>query len=230
MRLGDRRVRWIAVASLALMAAGCLIVWNHRPSPATVPPVSQPSAAGPMAPNSANSAQPEAIATPTYLRVASIGVSTPLSALGLQADQTVEVPSDPDDAGWFDLGTSPGEVGSAVILGHIDSTAGPAIFSRLHELAPGRQIEVSMSNGAVVTFEVTSVETFLKTSFPAERVYGLQGGKRLNLVTCGGRFEKSKGHYESNVVAFTRWVSSTPANAMFRASPVRGHRKSRTAT
>jgi sortase (surface protein transpeptidase) len=143
------------------------------------------------------------------LSIPAIDVSTSLARLGLQPDRTVEVPSDADQAGWYELGTQPGDLGSAVILGHVDSSSGPAVFYRLSELRPGDRLSVVRLDGSTVHFEVTSVMTYANSAFPAQRVYAAQGRKRLNLVTCGGDYDASNGGYQSNVVVYTRWAGTS---------------------
>lgn len=143
---------------------------------------------------------PVADTRPAGLRIPSIGVATRLVRLGLQADGTVEVPLDPDDAGWYRLGPAPGVSGSAVILGHVDSTTGPAVFYRLRELRAGNRIEVARRDGTVVRFAVRSIETYANADFPAADVYRNDGAPTLTLVTCGGAYNKAKGGYQANVV------------------------------
>ena len=129
--------------------------------------------------------------------------------LGLNEDGTVEVPEDPERAGWFDLGTTPGQRGSAVILGHVDSLDGPAVFADLGTLRTGDHIEVGLSDDTLVTFEVRRVATFPNAEFPARRVYaGTTDRRVLNLVTCGGEYDRDRGGYQSNVVVFTRRVAN----------------------
>jgi sortase (surface protein transpeptidase) len=148
---------------------------------------------------------------PLELRIPAIGVSTSMTELGLNPDNTVEVPTDFQQAGWFAPGPSPGQPGSAVILGHVDSYRGPAVFFRLRSLHPGDAVEVRLADGAVAHFAVTAVETYLKDQFPAERVYGPHGNSALQLVTCGGEFDRQARSYLSNIVAYTSLVAVTPA-------------------
>lgn len=149
---------------------------------------------------------------PGHLSIPSIGVSTDLVALGLNADRTVEVPSDPDRAGWFDQGPYPGQPGSAVVLGHVDSTAGPAVFHELSRLGPGDTIEVTLAGGSVATFRVDRVATYANEDFPAQEVYaGDPDLRALNLVTCGGEYDAARGGWQSNVVVFAEYVSTSDA-------------------
>jgi sortase (surface protein transpeptidase) len=120
----------------------------------------------------------------------------------------VQVPTDFAQVGWYRQGPTPGETGSAVILGHVDSYQGPAVFYRLREIRPGDHVEVTREDGSITQFEVTSVHTYPKTEFPAEQVYASVDGSHLQLVTCGGQFDNEARSYQSNVVVFTRLVSS----------------------
>jgi hypothetical protein len=146
-------------------------------------------------------------AVPVRLRIPSIGVDTGLQRLGRDGDGAVEVPGGPhkwDEAGWYagPGGTRPGDPGSAVMLGHVDSTSGPAVFYRLRELRPGDPITVARADGTAVRFAVDRVEQYPKTRFPTDDVYYSDLTPRLRLVTCGGSFDFAKGHYRSNVIVF----------------------------
>jgi hypothetical protein len=147
---------------------------------------------------------------PVSLRIPAMGVSSTLSQLGLNADKSPQVPTKYQEPGWYKLGPAPGMMGSAVILGHVDDRKGPAVFYKLATLKSGDKVDVSLANGAVAHFAVKAVETFLKAQFPSQKVYGPHGVRGLQLVTCGGDFDKTTGHYLSNIVAFTTLVSTTP--------------------
>lgn len=145
--------------------------------------------------------------SPLQLTISSLGVDTRMVELGLQEDGSVEVPSDPAVAGWFRLGTVPGHRGSSVILGHVDSVDGPAVFAGLSTMKRRDRVVVALSDDTIATFEVTGIETYANADFPADRVYaGTRRGRELNLVTCGGTYDSERGGYQSNVVVFTRRV------------------------
>lgn len=175
------------------------------PQPTSIAP--HPTSVVPREPRHRATTSPAPAPVPSRLDIAAIGLSTSLGALGLNEDGTVEVPKDPALAGWFNLGTVPGRRGSAVILGHVDSPAGPAVFADLATLSVGDDIEVGLSNGTVVTFEVQEVATFANADFPAQRVYAdTTGRSALNLVTCGGEYDRDRGGYQSNVIVFSERV------------------------
>ncbi len=142
---------------------------------------------------------------PAVLGIPGIDVATPVVDLGLQLDGTVEVPEDPAVAGWFEPGTVPGAVGSSVILGHVDSRSGPAVFSRLGELTVGDVVWVRRDDHSAAKFVVGSVRTYEHDEFPAQRLYATPHRRRvLNLITCGGAYDPGAGGYQANVVVHAR--------------------------
>jgi hypothetical protein len=147
---------------------------------------------------------------PLSLSVPALGIKIGVDRLGLQPDHQVMVPVNTTIVGWYDLGPTPGQIGSAVILGHVDSYVGPGTFFNLKLLKAGNSIAVTLDDGSVTHFVVTRVVQYSKTTFPDRLVYGSHGTRALNLVTCGGIFDHATGHYESNIVVFSRLVSVTP--------------------
>ncbi len=220
---------WLVAPVLLVLGAACLAggLETHRhplaapvtssehrriPSPTTAPltktavevaPAAAVAPAGAVVPVVAHS-------VPVSLSIPAIGVSVSLSSLGLNSTGTVQVPTDYQQPGWYDLGPSPGQEGSSVILGHVDTSQGPSIFFHLPTLQVGDTVAVTLTDGAVATFQVNAVTSYLKTQFPAALVYGTHGDSALQLVTCGGAFDTATGHYLSNVVVYTTLVSSTP--------------------
>src|SRR3984957_19369958 len=154
---------------------------------------------------------PAAVArsVPVAVRIPAIGLAVWLTQLGLNANGTVAVPTSVQVPGWFSPGPSPGQVGSAVILGHVDSYQGPGVFFQLRTLQPGNQITVNLADGVIATFQVKSVVMYQKTQFPDQQVYGSSGSSELQLVTCGGTFDSQTGHYLSNIVVYSSFVSAT---------------------
>lgn len=150
---------------------------------------------------------------PERLRVPRIDVDTRLMDLDLTARRELQVPplSQPWTAGWYDRSPVPGEVGPAVLAGHVDSRTGPAVFFRLHELRRGDRIVVDRSDGRTATFAVDRVEEVSKSSFPTKRVYGATPRPELRLITCGGTFDAASGHYLANVVVYAHLTALTPA-------------------
>lgn len=182
---------------------------TSSPSPATTPSDQPAGIASQVAPAPESTWEDVPASRgldPARIRIPSIGVDAEVIDLGLNPDGTLEVPGDFADTGWFSRGPQPGRYGASVIAGHIDSTDGPAVFFRLDELVTGDQVIVEGPGGDTVTFQVETVEQFAKDSFPTERVYSFTRHPTLRLVTCGGPFDDTIGHYEDNVIAFARRV------------------------
>jgi LPXTG-site transpeptidase (sortase) family protein len=150
-------------------------------------------------------------APPVAVRIPAIDVHSELLALGSNPDGTLQVPQpgpDYDRAAWFEGSPRPGEPGPAVIEGHVDSARnGPSVFYSLGALETGDRVEVARADGSTVAFEVYDARVVPKDDFPVLEVYGNTPGPELRLITCGGPFDRSAGHYEDNVVVFARQVA-----------------------
>ncbi|HYI62901.1 MAG TPA: class F sortase [Acidimicrobiales bacterium] len=161
----------------------------------TVPPPAPTGVPG----GEALPAQPRG--TPARIVISSIEVDAPVVDLARNADASLAVP-DWEKTGWWERGPEPGQRGPAVVVGHVDSTNGPAVFSRLDELRPGAVIEVALDGGGAVRYGVLRTERFAKDAFPSLAVYGLTPGPELRLITCDGEFDTATGHYVDNLVVF----------------------------
>jgi sortase (surface protein transpeptidase) len=196
----------LAVAGLAFTVRP---LGSERPAERAALPPRAAAAAGRLSPGPAVPPGGTPVVTPRHLTIPTIGVSTQLEQLGMRADQTVEVPRNASRAGWFDLGPVPGRLGASVVLGHVDSVEGPAVFYRLSQLRPGDRVRVRLSDGSVVRFAVRKVATYANADFPARRVYaGAAGRRELNLVTCGGWYDEDRGGWQGNVVVFAELVGA----------------------
>lgn len=149
-------------------------------------------------------AAPEArsTATPVSVSIPAIGVRSSLEDLHRGAAGELDPPVDWDRAGWFSDGIVPGEVGPAVIAGHVDSPTSAAVFFRLDELVAGDEIRVRMSDGSIRTFIVDRSERAAKSAFPTSDVYGPTPTPQLRLITCDGTFDTATGHYTDNLIVF----------------------------
>jgi hypothetical protein len=190
-RTGPALLRLVLALLVAAVGAVALLV------PGSAPPAG--AAPGPVV---LAAQAPAAGALPLRVRVPAAGVDSGLVDLGLDAAGALEVPADPALAGWYAQGPVPGDVGPAVIAGHVDSRDGPAVFSRLRDLSAGDEVLVDRSDGTTARFTVDRVERHPKDAFPTDAVYGPTADAQLRLVTCGGDFDHSAGSYEDNVVVF----------------------------
>jgi hypothetical protein len=153
---------------------------------------------------------------PVSVNIPAIGVTSSLLDLGLNPDGTIQVPSlftDAGEAAWYKYSATPGQIGTSVIEGHVDSYLGPAVFFRLGALQPGDTIDVTLADGITAIFRVTGVREYLKTEFPAKTIYGTTHYAALRLITCGGVFDYATGHYLSSTVVFASLISSRSAGS-----------------
>ncbi|MET4051682.1 LPXTG-site transpeptidase (sortase) family protein [Frigoribacterium sp. PvP054] len=165
-------------------------------------PTAAPSATGTAPPAVDALATVGAGVAPAAVSVPAIGLDAPLIDLGIADDGAMEVPVDADDVGWFTGGGKPGGRGPTVIAAHVDSASGPAVFARLDELVAGDRVDVTTVEGGVVGYVVTEVLDVPKAEFPTGRVFGAQPTDQLRLITCGGVFDRSSGHYDQNRIVF----------------------------
>lgn len=141
--------------------------------------------------------------TAARVEIPAIAVDSSLEQLPLDPATGVLVPpTEWLSAGWYRDGTVPGDVGPAVVAGHVDSTSGPAVFARLGELVPGDEIRITLSTGEVTVFVVDSQTDAPKNAFPTSLVYGPTPTAQLRLITCDGDFDSSTGHYVDNLIVF----------------------------
>ena len=139
---------------------------------------------------------------PVHLDIPAIAVDAELGRVGLTAPGTIAVPADWQQPAWFVESAMPGAVGPAVIVGHLDSRVGPAVFWRLGSLRVGDAVVVTRRDGDVLRFRVTRVTAFDRSHFPTAEVYGPAAAPVLRLITCAGVFDRSSGVYSQNVVVF----------------------------
>jgi sortase (surface protein transpeptidase) len=202
-RLG--RGLWAGTAAIALLLAGCSVVsrGGAKQSETSNPSATEQARRGVDAAQGFHSERGfQGTPNPTRIEIPKIQVSSSLARLGRAKDGTVEVPGPWGVAGWYALGPRPGDPGSAVILGHVDSNNGPAVFYRLRELRRGDQIKVGRADGSSATFVVERTAQYSKQRFPTDEVYYPTLSPALRLVTCGGQFDYTAGHYKSNIIVF----------------------------
>ncbi|MFK0168603.1 class F sortase [Streptomyces sp. NPDC090306] len=151
---------------------------------------------------------PLARSRPLKVALPAIFIEAPVIGLGLDKKGRLGAPpmSRPKLVGWNQDGPSPGEAGTSVIVGHRDTTTGPAIFLNLNALHHGDTVKVTRADRRIAVFTVDEVKKYTKDKFPNEKVYGTTKRPELRLLTCGGRFDKKSG-YSANVVVFAHLTS-----------------------
>jgi LPXTG-site transpeptidase (sortase) family protein len=212
---GRRIALVLAALSLVLGAVAAFALVNHRSdaphiralgslTPATTRPVTAPSTTAPVSTTPSAPQYPTATTVPparpvTGVSLPAIGVEAPVVPVGVQpGTNDVEIP-DIDHVGWYQLGPSPGQEGSAVLVGHVDGEGRPGVFFDLGKLVPGDVVTVDFADGGHLDFRVVGIQQVAKAALPAD-LFSRDGDPRLTLITCGGAFDSSTGHYVDNVV------------------------------
>lgn len=141
-------------------------------------------------------------AEPASLHIPSLNVSAPFIKLALNRDRTIEVPKTEHKVGWFIYGAKPGDTGPAVVVGHLDSPKGPAVFQNLKNIKVGEEIKITRQDNSTVTYKVDAIEKYSQDNFPTEKVYGSIDFAGIRVITCSGYFDTKKGHYSENLIVF----------------------------
>jgi sortase (surface protein transpeptidase) len=149
-------------------------------------------------------AKPLAFSRPVQLEIPKLDVDAPVMRLGLAANHTVAVPplQNHNLAGWYDGSVTPGQQGTSVLLGHVDSFTGISVFFYIKTLRRGNQIKVMRANGSTAIFTVDGVQRVVKSAFPTSDVYGRVKYPGLRLITCGGPFDTGTRQYLDNIVVY----------------------------
>lgn len=192
----------LALPLLAGCAAAEAPVASAAPEPSQSP--SSSAAVPEIATRDASigGAQAAATVAPVRLSIPQLNIDMRIDAMGLDGDGAMALPDNASDAGWYKFG--PGvanEAGATVIAAHVDSRHdGIGPFSRLKDASPGSTISVAGSDGSTVDYVVTEVRSVGKIDAPMAEVFDRAGDPRLTLVTCGGEFDSSAGHYVDNII------------------------------
>ncbi len=144
---------------------------------------------------------------PIALTIAALGVQSTVDRVGLGAGGEIEAPARWQVPGWYSAGPAPGQQGPAVVLGHVDSPQGPAVFARLDELRPGDRIEVTRADASTAVFAVDRSISVPQEGFPTAEVYGPTPDVELRLITCDGPYDRAAGRYLHNLVVFATLAS-----------------------
>ncbi|NUL28964.1 class F sortase [Streptomyces lunaelactis] len=201
----SRRGSWFTVACVLLL--GLFLLRNGSAEGSGGPPQPPSAVAARYGASDTLPARPDPLprSVPRRISVPSVALDAPLTEAGLDAGGWVEAPplENGNLAGWYTGAVTPGERGTAVIVGHVDNTAGPAAFFALGAVKRGSEVEILRGDGRTAVFAVYGVEVLTKKNFPAARVYQDTPEPELRVITCGGGYSKKTG-YDGNVVAFAR--------------------------
>jgi sortase (surface protein transpeptidase) len=216
--------RWLTAllltAGLGLLAGAPLVWWLTQPpasvgevpaaaaleAPAPEPePEPEPEPVAEPEPEPEPEPQPEPVADPVGIRIDAISVDAPVIPVGLNPDRSMEIPHNVSQIGWYEPGVRPGEDGSAVLSGHVDSrTQGKGAFFELRRLDVDDVVTITHEDGTERSWRVVARELYPKDELPVDDVFRWGGDEQhLVLITCGGGFDSNTRNYTDNVVVYT---------------------------
>ncbi|TDD67902.1 class F sortase [Actinomadura darangshiensis] len=211
-RPGGRHALAAAAAVLALAGGGAIVKAAADQEPP--PPAPQASSGLRAEPSAEDGGAPEpsgpalAASPPVRITIPAIDVAAPTTGLALKADRSLEVPHGATKVGWYTGAPTPGELGPAVLAGHVTWDGDPAVFFHLGDLHPGDTVKVDRRDGVTAVFRVTGVKQTAKNAFPTKDVYGYIGHAGLRLITCGGTYVQQQRRHLDNVIVFAELASS----------------------
>lgn len=201
------RNRKVAAFAVFLICFGFLFWYGAvtrglflKPEPVVVSPVLTESGAALSLPK----------ATPMKIRIKKANIEANFEApLGLKESGEIETPESYETVAYYKYGPTPGEIGPAVVLGHVDSFEGPAVFFSLGQLTEGDQIDIERVDGTIATFAVTSMERRPQRDFPTASVYGDIPYAGLRLITCTGIYDHGELRYSHNLIVYAALVATS---------------------
>lgn len=143
---------------------------------------------------------------PVRVEIPAIELDTDLITLGLDADGAMQVLPNGFPAGWFTGSPTPGELGPAILVGHVHWQHKVGVFGKLGDVKADNQIRVTRADGSIAVFVVSRTEQVTKQAFPSGQVYGNIGSAGLRVITCGG-YDPASHVYEDNVIVFAKLVA-----------------------
>ncbi|PTR30283.1 sortase family protein [Rhodococcus sp. OK519] len=193
-----------ACAATVMLLAGCATTASESRTPPTT--TLTPTPASDLVATAAPGPAMSTALRPARIVIPAIGVDSDLVDLGLEPDGALQVPPGAFPAGWYSGSPVPGEIGPAIVAGHVDWDGEPGVFLRLHELSPGDRVDAVRSDGVTARFRVARVERYAKAAFPTAAVYGDIDYPGLRLITCGGEFDTAARSYRDNTVVYAELV------------------------
>ncbi|MEU1405375.1 class F sortase [Streptomyces sp. NPDC005728] len=201
---GGRLILWgVAIVVIAVTVFGGHHEANDTPGASRVS-----GATGPARTGTQDAGEPLPHSVPLRLLIPKISVDAPFAALSIGTSGQLRPP--PADnvnlVGWYAGGASPGEAGTSIIAGHVDTVTSPAVFAHLDQLVRGDRFSVDRADGRTADFVVDDTETFAKDDFPSKKVYADTARPEVRLITCAGDYDHSVGDYMDNLVVFAHLV------------------------
>ena len=138
---------------------------------------------------------------PVQIRISAIGAIIPIIPVGVTPTGIIDTPHNFVQAGWYEGGISPGEIGGAVIDGHVDNGAGiDGVFKHLRDVRVGDEIAVTMSDGGVIGFRVIDSIAYPYAKVPMADIVHKSGAAYLSLITCHGTWNPETKAYDERLI------------------------------
>ncbi|WP_370101313.1 class F sortase [Streptacidiphilus sp. MAP12-20] len=209
----ERRHGRAALALLLPLLLGAWMVWDgsqtsRPPAPSAAQSFAGPATLAPV-PAPVPSVKPLPASPPVRIKIPIIGVDAPVTPLGIDANGQLATPDDKNRnlAGWYQGGVTPGQLGTALLDGHVDTWGGPAVFYNLGSLRKGHQVQLLRKDGRTAVFAVDAVEVYAKDQFPSDKVYHAAPDAEIRLITCGGAYTRAGG-YNGNLVVYAHLIAT----------------------
>ncbi len=178
------------IAAILLVAAATLIIFYPRQLPERT--ASWQRTAG-----------QQIASIPVRILIPAIELSASIEQVAVVADGSMDVPSLPMNTAWYKFGPHPGEIGSAVIAGHVNwENSAPAVFTNLHKLNPGDKITIQDDQGQIIPFVVRESRTYNATADASDIFVSQDGQSHLNLITCKGNWNQVTQSFTERLVVF----------------------------
>ncbi len=147
---------------------------------------------------------------PVRLRIPSIAVNAKVQQAGLTKTGAMCTPTNFTDVSWYKYGPAPGQLGSAVIDGHVDNGLGLAgVFKNLDKISVGDDIYVDTGSSTSLHFLVEDIESYPYKQVPTEQIFDRNDTARLNLITCEGTWVAKDRTYDGRLVVYAVLVNAS---------------------
>lgn len=151
---------------------------------------------------------------PVRLKIPKLQIDAVVESAGQDPHGAMEIPRNVNNVAWYKLGATPGEIGNAVIAGHLDlATGAPGVFWSIRQLVPGDQINVVDEQGSEHNFVVTRQASYPYAQAPMEEIFGFTVRSRLNLITCNGQWDEAAHNYSQRLVVYSELLTDSKSAA-----------------
>ena len=192
----------VVLISIFVLLEFVFLTWHIFAYDVNVSPVTQ-NVKAPIVSTNISETAIESVGLPVSINIPSINLNATIEKVGMKADGSMDVPKEPMNTAWYELGPRPGEVGSAVIDGHVDwwySATG--VFANLSDVKPGHIIIVTDDAGKIISFVVRDIRTYSAGADATDIFVSNDGGSHLNLITCAGAWDTYANQYSNRLVIF----------------------------